>query len=57
MQLHALGHSHGNVLAPRFPKFYLPDAFELIDAIPCTSAGKFKKRAPARAVQGYQLAE
>jgi non-ribosomal peptide synthetase component E (peptide arylation enzyme) len=45
------------VLAPRFPKFYLPDAFELIDAIPCTSAGKFKKRAPARAVQGYQLAE
>ena len=30
-------------LAPKFPKFWLPDAVELIDAIPRTSAGKFKK--------------
>ncbi|MBC7973473.1 MAG: long-chain fatty acid--CoA ligase [Myxococcales bacterium] len=30
-------------LAARFPKFWLPDAFELVDAIPRTSAGKFRK--------------
>jgi fatty-acyl-CoA synthase len=30
-------------LAAKFPKFWLPDAFELIDAIPRTSAGKFQK--------------
>jgi fatty-acyl-CoA synthase len=30
-------------LAERFPKFWLPDAFEAIDAIPRTSAGKFRK--------------
>jgi fatty-acyl-CoA synthase len=30
-------------LAAQFPKFWLPDAFEFIDAIPRTSAGKFKK--------------
>jgi fatty-acyl-CoA synthase len=32
-------------LAPRFPKFWLPDAFEFIEAIPRTSAGKFQKAA------------
>ena len=32
-------------LAPTFPKFWLPDAFEPIDAIPRTSAGKFLKSA------------
>jgi acyl-CoA synthetase (AMP-forming)/AMP-acid ligase II len=32
-------------LAPNFPKFWLPDAFEFIDAIPRTSAGKFQKMA------------
>ena len=32
-------------LAPHFPKFWLPDAFEFIDAIPRTSAGKFQKTA------------
>src|SRR5256885_1797963 len=32
-------------LAPRFPKFWLPDAFEFVDAIPPTSAGKFQKAA------------
>jgi fatty-acyl-CoA synthase len=30
-------------LAARFPKFWLPDAFEEVDAIPRTSAGKFRK--------------
>jgi fatty-acyl-CoA synthase len=30
-------------LAPHFAKFWLPDAFELVEAIPRTSAGKFKK--------------
>ncbi|HEU4735252.1 MAG TPA: long-chain fatty acid--CoA ligase [Kofleriaceae bacterium] len=30
-------------LAARFPKFWLPDAFELIEMIPRTSAGKFRK--------------
>jgi len=30
-------------LAPTFAKFWLPDAFEIIEAIPRTSAGKFKK--------------
>jgi fatty-acyl-CoA synthase len=30
-------------LAAKFPKFWLPDAFVFADAIPRTSAGKFKK--------------
>jgi fatty-acyl-CoA synthase len=30
-------------LAPKFPKYYLPDAFVTVEAIPRTSAGKFKK--------------
>ncbi|HET7502260.1 MAG TPA: long-chain fatty acid--CoA ligase, partial [Kofleriaceae bacterium] len=30
-------------LAAKFPKFWVPDAFELIEAIPRTSAGKFRK--------------
>jgi fatty-acyl-CoA synthase len=30
-------------LAPRFAKFWLPDAYVFVDAIPRTSAGKFKK--------------
>jgi len=30
-------------LAARFVKFWLPDAFVVVDAIPRTSAGKFKK--------------
>ena len=30
-------------LAPRFAKFWLPDAFVFVEAIPRTSAGKFKK--------------
>jgi fatty-acyl-CoA synthase len=30
-------------LAPRFPKFWLPDAVVYVEAIPRTSAGKFQK--------------
>ncbi len=30
-------------LAAKFPKFWLPDAYEVVEAIPRTSAGKFKK--------------
>jgi fatty-acyl-CoA synthase len=30
-------------LAPRFAKFWLPDAFVVVESIPRTSAGKFKK--------------
>jgi fatty-acyl-CoA synthase len=32
-------------LAAKFPGFWLPDAFEAVDAIPRTSAGKFQKTA------------
>ena len=31
------------ILAAKFPKFWLPDAFVFVDSIPRTSAGKFKK--------------
>jgi fatty-acyl-CoA synthase len=44
-------------LAPQFPKFCLPDAFEFIDAIPRTSAGKFKKSELRERYKDYQLAE
>jgi fatty-acyl-CoA synthase len=40
-------------LAARFPKFWLPDAFEAIDAIPRTSAGKFLKSALREQYRGY----
>lgn len=30
-------------LAPKFAKFWLPDAVVFVEAIPRTSAGKFKK--------------
>jgi fatty-acyl-CoA synthase len=43
-------------LASQFPKFWLPDAFEFIDAIPRTSAGKFKKSELRQRFKGYQLA-
>ena len=42
-------------LAPQFPKFWLPDAFEFVDAIPRTSAGKFKKTELRQRFKGYQL--
>ena len=43
-------------LAPQFPKFWLPDAFEFIDAIPRTSAGKFQKMALRTRLKDYHLA-
>jgi fatty-acyl-CoA synthase len=42
-------------LAPQFAKFWLPDAFEFIDAIPRTSAGKFKKSALRERFKDYRL--
>jgi len=42
-------------LAPTFPKFWLPDAFEFIDAIPRTSAGKFQKTALRERFKNYQV--
>jgi acyl-CoA synthetase (AMP-forming)/AMP-acid ligase II len=43
-------------LAPQFAKFWLPDAFEFVDAIPRTSAGKFKKSALRERFKDYRLA-
>jgi len=40
-------------LAAKFPKFWLPDGFELIEAIPRTSAGKFKKTELRDRFRGY----
>jgi fatty-acyl-CoA synthase len=42
-------------LAPKFPKFWLPDAFEFIDAIPRTSAGKFQKMELRARFKDYQV--
>ena len=43
-------------LAPQFAKFWLPDAFEFVEAIPRTSAGKFKKSALREMFKDYQVA-
>ena len=43
-------------LAPSFPKFWLPDAFEFLDAIPRTSAGKFQKSALRARFKDYLVA-
>ncbi len=42
-------------LAPHFRKFWLPDAFEFIDAIPRTAAGKFQKMALRERFKDYRL--
>jgi fatty-acyl-CoA synthase len=42
-------------LAPQFPKFWLPDAYVFIDAIPRTSAGKFLKSALRERFKDYQV--
>jgi acyl-CoA synthetase (AMP-forming)/AMP-acid ligase II len=44
-------------LAPHFSKFWLPDAFEFVDAIPRTSAGKFKKSELRERFKDYRAAE
>ena len=43
-------------LAPLFPRFWLPDAVEFIDAIPRTSAGKFQKSALRERFRDYRVA-
>src|SRR4029079_18220527 len=43
-------------LAPQFPRFWLPDAFEFIDAIPRPSAGQFQKSALRARFKDYQVA-
>jgi len=43
-------------LASQFPKFWLPDAFEFIDAIPRTATGKFLKSALRERFKGYWTA-
>jgi fatty-acyl-CoA synthase len=40
-------------LAPNFAKFWLPDAFVFMDAIPRTSAGKFKKTELREKLRGH----
>jgi fatty-acyl-CoA synthase len=42
-------------LMPQFPRFWLPDAFEFIDAIPRTSAGKFQKADLRARFKHYQV--
>ena len=44
-------------LAPQFAKFWLPDDFVFVDAIPRTSAGKFKKSELRDQFKDYQAAE
>jgi fatty-acyl-CoA synthase len=44
-------------LAPSFSKFWLPDDFAFIDAIPRTSAGKFKKSELRERFKDYQASE
>jgi len=44
-------------LAPSFSKFWLPDAFEFIEAIPRTSAGKFKKSELRERFKDHRAAE
>ena len=42
-------------LAPGFAKFWLPDAFEVVDAIPRTTTGKFLKTALRKTYRDYKL--
>ena len=44
-------------LAPQFAKFWLPDDFAFVTAIPRTSAGKFKKSELRDQFKDYQAAE
>jgi fatty-acyl-CoA synthase len=42
-------------LLPLFPRFWVPDAFEFIEAIPRTSAGKFQKAALRARFKDYHV--
>ncbi len=44
-------------LAPQFPKFWLPEAFEFVEAIPRTSAGKFQKSVLRERFRNYVIRE
>jgi fatty-acyl-CoA synthase len=44
-------------LAPQFAKFWLPDDYAFVEAIPRTSAGKFKKSELRNQFKDYQAAE
>src|SRR5262249_273896 len=44
-------------LAPHFPKFWLPNGVEFVDAIPRTSVGKFNKLAMREQFREYFTAE
>ncbi len=44
-------------LAASFPKWWLPAAFEFVEEIPRTSAGKFKKSALRERFKDYRLPE
>jgi fatty-acyl-CoA synthase len=44
-------------LAPQFAKFWLPDDYAFVEAIPRTSAGKFKKSELREQFKDYQAAE
>jgi fatty-acyl-CoA synthase len=43
-----------SLLAARFPKFWVPDAFVFVESIPRTSAGKFKKSELREAFRSHQ---
>jgi fatty-acyl-CoA synthase len=43
-----------SLLAAKFPKFWVPDAFVFVEAIPRTSAGKFKKSELREAFRDHQ---
>jgi len=42
-------------LQPKFPKYWLPDAFEFVDHIPHTSTGKFLKAELRRLYKNYRF--
>ena len=44
-------------LEPHFASWWLPDALEIVDAIPRTSTGKFKKSVLREQFADYQLPE
>ena len=44
-------------LAPKFARFWLPDAFVFMEQIPRTAAGKFRKTALREQLKDFKLAE
>jgi fatty-acyl-CoA synthase len=44
-------------LAPHFANWWLPDALEIVDELPRTSTGKFKKSVLRDRYAGYKLPE